>query len=51
MKVYSDCRKSYNPGTDLSEIRASNCPECVKLLGQVTHRFRLPKQDDIKNGE
>ncbi len=46
--VCFDCRKAFNQGTDLNNIRESKCPECGILMKQVTHRFRPPKQKDIK---
>ncbi|MEO2052450.1 MAG: hypothetical protein ABGX00_11860 [Allomuricauda sp.] len=49
--VCFDCRKSFNQGTDINDIRESNCPECGKLMKQVTHRFRPPKQKDLKKWE
>ncbi|UII77317.1 hypothetical protein LV716_05965 [Flagellimonas sp. HMM57] len=49
--VCFDCRKSFNQGTDLNEIRKSKCPDCGKLIKQVTHRFRPPKQKDLKQWE
>ena len=49
--VCFDCRKSFNQGTDLKDIRESNCPECGKLMVQVTHRFRPPKHNDLKKWE
>ncbi|SFW65636.1 hypothetical protein [Cellulophaga fucicola] len=46
--VCFDCRKAFNQGTDLINIRESKCPECGILMTQVTHRFRPPKQNEIK---
>jgi hypothetical protein len=46
--VCFNCRKSYNQGTDWDNIRESKCPECGTLMKQVTHRFRPPKQSDVK---
>ena len=41
--VCFDCRKAFNQGTDLINIRESKCPECGILMTQVTHRFRPAK--------
>ena len=49
--VCFDCRKAFNQGTDLDKIRESKCPDCGKLMKQVTHRFRPPKQKDLKQWE
>lgn len=46
--VCFDCRKAFNQGTDWDNIRESKCPECGTLMTQVAHRFRPPKQNDIK---
>lgn len=46
--VWFGCRKFFNQGTDLNNIRETNCPECIRSLKQVTHRFGPPKQKDIK---
>ena len=46
--VCFDCRKAFNQGTDFNNIRESKCPECGTLMKQVTHRFRPPKQNDVK---
>ncbi len=50
-KVCFDCRKAFSQGTDLSNIRESNCPDCGELMKRVTHRFRPPKQKDLKKWE
>lgn len=50
-KVCFNCKKSFSQGTDLSNIRESNCPDCGELMKQVTHRFRPPKQKDFKKWE
>ncbi|MDG1508933.1 MAG: hypothetical protein P8Q53_04045 [Flavobacteriaceae bacterium] len=46
--VCFDCRKAFNQGSNLSNIRESKCPECGILMKQITHRFRPPKHNDIK---
>jgi DNA-directed RNA polymerase subunit RPC12/RpoP len=45
--VCFDCRKAFNQGTDLNEIRKAKCPDCGVLMKQVTHRFRPPKNKEI----
>jgi DNA-directed RNA polymerase subunit RPC12/RpoP len=49
--VCFDCKKAFNQGTDLNNIRESKCPDCGQLMKQVTHRFRPPKQKDTKQWE
>ncbi|MCK0137424.1 hypothetical protein [Arenibacter sp. S6351L] len=49
--VCFDCKKAFNQGTDLNNIGESKCPDCGKLMKQITHRFRPPKQKDKKKWE
>jgi len=46
--VCFECRKAFNQGTDFNNIRESKCPECGVSMKQVTHRFRPPKQNDVR---
>ena len=49
--VCFDCKKAFNRGINLNNIREYKCPDCGKLMEQVTHRFRPPKQKDTKKWE
>ena len=42
------CRKVQNLGSGYENIGESNCPDCGQPMALMTHRFRPPKKDKIK---
>lgn len=49
--VCIDCKKAFNQGTNLENIKESNCPNCGKQMILFSHRFRPPKMTDTKKWE
>ncbi len=41
-------RRSFNTGTDFTQTRQSNCPECGQPMTLMIHRLRPPKKEDEK---
>ena len=46
--VCLNCRKAFNISSDYTVHVPEKCPECSRKLVVFNHKFRPPKQSDIK---
>ncbi|MCD2259992.1 hypothetical protein [Psychroserpens luteolus] len=47
-KVCFNCRRSFNQGTDFTQMSEKECPVCREMMVHVSHRFRPPKHREIE---
>jgi hypothetical protein len=45
------CRRTFNVGTDLTNIKYTNCPECNGKMTFISQRFRPPRRTEDKKWE
>jgi len=46
--VCLNCRKAFNLSSDFTLHAPDKCPECSGRLAMFNHKFRPPKQSDMK---
>ena len=46
--VCLNCHRVENLGTDLTNIKIGDCPECSSPMHFINHKFRPPKKHDKK---
>ncbi|AKP50233.1 hypothetical protein CA2015_0774 [Cyclobacterium amurskyense] len=47
--VCLECYRVENLGSDLTNLKIGDCPECNNDMTLLNHRFRPPKKTDKKN--